>query len=489
VDPRLVVDAETAGYPWRAIAAGAVFAAALAFEIAVFGLSLTPDRFLLVPLAAALVLRRARRFVRDFLPFLLLVLVYEQLRGVAHLLHPHPYYRPQLRAEEMLFGGHIPTVVLQHWLWTGRVHIYDRVIIAFSSTHFFVPPAVAFFFWLKDRALFARFTKSFLTLSFAGALTFLLFPAAPPWAASNAGVIRPIALLTNERASAHLPGGVEVFYRSLLRNPYAAIPSLHAGYALLVFLFVAAAVRGSRWRWPVTVAAALYPLAMGFAVVYTGNHYVVDLLIGFAFAAVAYAGVPTLAHPRRLPSPRPRLVVALVTAIVVMTLAAAAAGEYLAPASIANTLSRSLASAQPGERAVVDLDKLLPFSWSRVYVFPADAQAPAIDRALRFSWRDAPTGAPPDTGNAALLVFVRDGTRRREVVRQFRYTGDGVRMDCIEGQSFARSRARFTIEMRVVAPSLEFRPALLPSGSSTPSAPRTSILSDTCLSPPSLDPQ
>ena len=74
-------------------------------------------------------------------------------------------------------------------------------------------------------------------------------------------------------------------------NPYAAIPSLHAGYAMLVFLFVASFARRLRWRWPITIVAALYPLAMGFCVVYTGNHYVVDLLIGFVYATASLYGV------------------------------------------------------------------------------------------------------------------------------------------------------------------------------------------------------
>jgi membrane-associated phospholipid phosphatase len=45
----------------------------------------------------------------------------------------------------------------------------------------------------------------------------------------------------------------------------------------------------------------LYPLAQSFAVVYTGNHYVVDLLIGYVFAAGALAGIWWLWRRRGLP--------------------------------------------------------------------------------------------------------------------------------------------------------------------------------------------
>jgi membrane-associated phospholipid phosphatase len=86
-------------------------------------------------------------------------------------------------------------------------------------------------------------------------------------------------------------------------NPAAAVPSLHGGYAFLVFLFVATlAWRRRGWkRWVPVGLAALYPLAQSFAVVYTANHYVVDLLIGFAFATAALLLVQRLWRRLGLP--------------------------------------------------------------------------------------------------------------------------------------------------------------------------------------------
>ena len=86
-------------------------------------------------------------------------------------------------------------------------------------------------------------------------------------------------------------------------NPAAAVPSLHGGYAFLVFLFVATlAWRRRGWkRWVPVGLAALYPLAQSFAVVYTGNHYVVDLFIGYVYAAAALAGVWWFWRRRQLP--------------------------------------------------------------------------------------------------------------------------------------------------------------------------------------------
>jgi membrane-associated phospholipid phosphatase len=86
------------------------------------------------------------------------------------------------------------------------------------------------------------------------------------------------------------------------------MPSLHTAFATIIALFVAGRIH-SRWRW----LCALYPLAMGCALVYLGEHYVVDLLAGaaltgavrrlgpraepaFAGIASAIAALETVAH-------------------------------------------------------------------------------------------------------------------------------------------------------------------------------------------------
>lgn len=270
----------------------AAYLVLLGIEIWIFGLSLTEDRYLLVLLGPALVLRVGRRYVLDFLPFGLLLLGYEECRGLAHIVHAHPFYSPQLDAERWLFAGHVPTLELQHWLWQGHLRWWDVLAVDMTKIHFWVPPSLAFALWLKRRALFLRFAASFLLLSYAGALTFAIYPAAPPWAAGGAGYIDATARITTfANHASTLPTASGPLYRLLLPNPYAAIPSLHGGYAWLVFLFCAMVAWRTRWRWPVVALAALYPVAQGFAVVYTGNHYVVDLLIGFAYATAAVLAV------------------------------------------------------------------------------------------------------------------------------------------------------------------------------------------------------
>ena len=291
--PRADLDRRTFFLAYGALGATMVVAFVL------FGLSLTTDRYLVILLVPALVMRRGRLYLRDFGFFALLMLAYSELRGLAHVLNPDPYYTPQLRLEKWLFGGIVPTAELQQLWWHGTLHWWDHVLFDVAKLHFVIPPLLAFFLWVKRRALFFRFASSMLVLSFAGALTFLIFPSAPPWAAGRA-LLAPTVTRIDDGPWSAVPNSISI--SSVIQaNPYAAIPSLHGGYAFLIFLFVAGLAWRTRWRWPVTLIALCYPLALSFSVVYTGNHYVVDILIGYVYAAASYFAVRWYWRRRRWP--------------------------------------------------------------------------------------------------------------------------------------------------------------------------------------------
>jgi membrane-associated phospholipid phosphatase len=279
-----------------------VLAASAAVAIAVGGLEWTPDRALFVLLAPSLAIRRARRYLLDFLPLAAAILLYAELRGIAHLAAPHPFFLPQIRLERVLFGTPIPPVTLQHTYWHGYAHWYDGVAAVMLQLHFVVPVIVSYLLWLRRRALFYRFSVTLLTLSFAAALTFVVFPAAPPWAAANAGYIDHVVRLPLAHGAAQVHTGVHGALASLIPdNPYAAIPSLHAGYAFLVALFLASLVRSRRLRYLIFSVCALYPLLQSLTILYTGNHYVVDIVLGYGYAAAALWGVNRVWRTRQLP--------------------------------------------------------------------------------------------------------------------------------------------------------------------------------------------
>ena len=257
------------------------------------GLFLSPDRYFLILLVPALFLGVARRYVLDFLPFIALMLVYEEARGLAHIVSPHPYYAPQLDIDRWLFGT-VPTLWLQAHLWHGSLDWWQRVLSVLVRLHFIVPPTLLFLIWLVDRARYYRYALTILAVSFFGALVFALWPAAPPWMASRDGWIAHVVRID------YLPigGGLQSSSHSwieghLLRNDAAAVPSLHAAYAMLVLLFLVAI---DRRLWPVGLA---YALGMWFAIVFFGEHYVSDALLGIAIAVLGWIVIGRLV-PRTL---------------------------------------------------------------------------------------------------------------------------------------------------------------------------------------------
>jgi hypothetical protein len=261
------------------------------------GLDWTPDRVVLVFLAPALVMGRSRRYLLDFVPFAVLIFAYAECRGLAHLASPHPFYRPQLWLEQHVFGT-VPAEWLQAHFWHGTMRWYDNFAAKLLKFHFVVPPLVAFALWSKRRILFFRFAASMIALSFVSVVVFLLFPSAPPWAAAQKGLLGHLVKLPPINDVSSLGGAAPAV--PMPSNPYAAIPSLHAGYAFLVALTVAGLILESRIRARRLLAGLcfLYPAAQSLAVVYTGNHYVVDIVIGFAFAWATYGLAKRAFHVR-----------------------------------------------------------------------------------------------------------------------------------------------------------------------------------------------
>ncbi|HEX2292823.1 MAG TPA: phosphatase PAP2 family protein [Gaiellaceae bacterium] len=282
-------------------AAPLAYVAALTAWIVADGLTLSrgPLLFWILLGLLAFSVTNARGWVRsvalEWLPFALVLSAYDFLRGHADTLLFSAHVRPQIRAEEILFAGAVPTVWLQERLWDGpgNLHWYDVATCAVYLSYFAATYLTAAFLWVVARGLFRRYVAMILLLALMGFTTYALLPAAPPWLASEYGQLEPttrsVAVIWSEIPIPH----VNTFFEqgSQYSNPVAAVPSLHAAYTLLITLVL--------WRlaplWGRVLLAA-YPLAMTFALVYTAEHYVVDVLLGWLYAVIAFWTVDRLAE-------------------------------------------------------------------------------------------------------------------------------------------------------------------------------------------------
>ena len=288
---------------WRSYlrwAAPAAYFAALALAITFRGLPTSRDAlflWILLGLVTASLTTghlRLRSLILEWLPFGAILFAYDLLRGSADSIFT-AHVQPQLRADELMFGGTAPTVWLQQHLWHGPGELgwVDWLAWAVYLTHFFGTLVLAAGFWLAGSRLFRPYVATVAVLAAAGFATYALFPAAPPWLASDEGALAPtdrIVRFVSDAAPLDFFGAIWE-QGARYANDVAAVPSLHAAYALLIALFLWPLARGA-WRIPL----AAYPVAMGFALVYTAEHYVVDVLLGWLYAAVATVAVMAVAR-------------------------------------------------------------------------------------------------------------------------------------------------------------------------------------------------
>ena len=196
--------------------------------------------------------------------------------------------------DRALFGA-VPSAWLQASLSDGDAHWYDALAALVYVTHFVAIPLVTAVVWFRWRHRFSNWITAVLTLTLLGTVGYVVYPAAPPWLASDQGVVAAV-----HRTSTlgwdylHLDAvGSLVHLLQGSSNPVAAMPSLHAAAALLVALFLWRGV-GARAR----VALSAYAIAMGATLVYTGEHYVVDVLAGWLVALLAAVVARLLARRR-----------------------------------------------------------------------------------------------------------------------------------------------------------------------------------------------
>ena len=251
----------------------------------------TPDLLFFVIFALFLLIRQGLRFIKAFAPFIILLLMYDSFRGIADDLAGRAHYAEMINFDKALFGGTLPTTWLQQHLAVPEVLWYDYYFYLLYMAHFIVPVLFGIYLWKRQTRIFNRYVATFVALSFAGFLTYLAFPAAPPWMAAEQGLIPPIQKISSDVWTALGIRDAPSLYRKIDPNPVAAVPSLHSAYPLLLFLF-SFAVR----RWWVSAIFGFYTVSIWFGVVYMGEHYVIDVILGALYACGAYLAV-MIAYP------------------------------------------------------------------------------------------------------------------------------------------------------------------------------------------------
>lgn len=195
--------------------------------------------------------------------------------------------------ERTLFLGHAPTQWLQAQLFNpARLRLLDWLTVQIHWSYFAVPHVAAAAVWVWRRDLFPRFVALVLGTFYAGLVLYFLLPTVPPWLAADRGLLPGVTRVMDFVGGQVDPDSYHRLYDALgVPNAVAAMPSLHMAVTFVLFLF---ARQLNRW---LGRALLVYAVVMGFSLVYMGEHYATDVLVGMLMAFGVYKAVLYLSGP------------------------------------------------------------------------------------------------------------------------------------------------------------------------------------------------
>src|SRR3954470_7033032 len=195
-----------------------------------------------------------------------------------------------ITCDRLLGLGEIPTIRLQRRLGRpGQVRLHDTLLSVLHWSWFLVPHGSVAYVLAKRPERYERAAAMMAATFDAGVIVYWLLPTAPPWWAGQQGHLPPVRRIMVEAGTEFWGELWQRLYDSLGRNPFAAMPSLHFGTSVM-----AAHVLGEVGTRE-AIAGWAYTVGLGFALVYLGEHYVTDLVAGFALAEAVRLAAPRVA--------------------------------------------------------------------------------------------------------------------------------------------------------------------------------------------------
>lgn len=264
-----------------ALGFGLLVVAALAGRYFIF------TKGLLLPLLAlvAILSHRARQFLRDWWLFLVLLLLFDSVRGAIYAAifrWDLPWYMGYvIRLEERVFG----VESAPHWLhrtWPALLEndTLSALMVIVHASHFVYFIGIGCLVYYLRPAEFGRYKAVMVIVMFTGLFFYLVVPTVPPWMAGTFfDVLPPIERPAFQSYNAIVPS----LFAGFQINYIAAMPSLHAAFPTACCAIV--------WRlfgWRALPLVGYTALTL-FSPIYLAEHYAVDILAGILLGLAAYA--------------------------------------------------------------------------------------------------------------------------------------------------------------------------------------------------------
>ena len=226
-----------------------------------------------------------RKFILGFSIFIIYWIIFDYMKAFPNYLFNEVHIGSLYRAEKSLFGIYGEGRILtpnEYWLLHTSPFL-DILTGLFYLCWIPVPLMFAGYLFFRDKEQFMYFSWTFLLTNIIGFIIYYCYPAAPPWYVQQHG-------FSFQPATHGSPAGLSRFdsyfgislFKSLYErgsNVFAAMPSLHSSYPLLVLYY---GVRNRMGR--INLIFAVITVGIWFAAVYTSHHYILDVIAGILCA-------------------------------------------------------------------------------------------------------------------------------------------------------------------------------------------------------------
>ena len=216
----------------------------------------------------------------------------ERLEQRVHISYP-------VRIDRALGLGVPPTLRLQRlFAHPGEIQGYEKFLVWTHWVWFTVPHSAVAWVLLRDRERFPRAALMTYAVFDLGAAIYWLLPTAPPWYAAERGLLEDghtprVRRMMIEYGAQFWRDRWPTLYSSLAGNPLAAMPSLHFATSVMAARVLSESSEAAGFLgWA-------YATSLGVALVYLGEHYVVDLAAGAALAEGVRRAAGPMTGPAR----------------------------------------------------------------------------------------------------------------------------------------------------------------------------------------------
>jgi hypothetical protein len=227
----------------------------------------------------------ARKFIIGFSIFIVYWILFDYMKAFPNYHFNAVHIQDLYDSEKSLFGIQKNGIIItpnEYWLQHGNT-FFDILTGIFYLCWIPVPLAFAAYLFFKNKDLFLHFSLTFVLVNMLGFIVYYIYPAAPPWYYQLNGANFIKGTLGNTAGLHKFDEyfNIEIFHSLYAKssNVFAAMPSLHSSYPLIVLYFGIKQKMG--WM---NLVFGLIAVGIWFAAVYTSHHYIVDVVAGITCA-------------------------------------------------------------------------------------------------------------------------------------------------------------------------------------------------------------